>query len=111
MIGAQPCGRFFSSSGLDMLTSEILVNGMIMLGSARDDEFGGLIAQPGDIDGRETRTPYVVVEDLETHYARAIAAGAEIISELAEQPYGGSLYTCRDLEGHIWHFGTYDPWA
>ena len=20
-------------------------------------------------------------------------------------------FTCRDLEGHIWTFGTYDPWG
>ena len=23
---------------------------------------------------------------------------------------GGRVYTCRDPEGHIWSFGTYDPW-
>jgi uncharacterized glyoxalase superfamily protein PhnB len=25
--------------------------------------------------------------------------------------YGGRDYTCRDLEGLVWTFGTYDPWA
>jgi uncharacterized glyoxalase superfamily protein PhnB len=24
---------------------------------------------------------------------------------------GGRDYTARDLEGHVWTFGTYDPWA
>ena len=26
-------------------------------------------------------------------------------------PYGGLGHTCRDIEGHIWTFGSYDPWA
>jgi hypothetical protein len=24
---------------------------------------------------------------------------------------GGRDYTVRDLECHVWTFGTYDPWA
>jgi hypothetical protein len=24
--------------------------------------------------------------------------------------YGGRAFTCRDLEGHTWSIGTYDPW-
>jgi uncharacterized glyoxalase superfamily protein PhnB len=31
--------------------------------------------------------------------------------DLKTQDYGGRDYTCRDLEGHVWTFGTYDPWA
>ena len=27
-----------------------------------------------------------------------------------DQDYGGRLYTCRDLEGSVWNFGSYDPW-
>lgn len=85
-------------------------NGMIMLGSTRDDEYGHLIVQPSAIDGCETQAPYVIVDDVDAHYERARAAGAEIIKELEEQAYGGRLYACRDLEGHVWNFGTYDPW-
>ena len=25
--------------------------------------------------------------------------------------YGGRGYSCLDPEGHLWNFGTYDPWA
>ena len=42
---------------------------------------------------------------------RAKAAGAEITSEPVTQSYGGRDYTCKDPEGHVWTFGTYDPWA
>ena len=38
------------------------------------------------------------------------AAGAAIVDELAQQDYGGKGYSCRDPEGHLWWFGSYDPW-
>lgn len=85
-------------------------NGMIMPGSTSDDAFGRLMAQPGDIGGRETQSAYVVVADADAHYARARAAGAGILMDIGDEDYGGRGYVCRDLEGHIWSFGTYDPW-
>jgi uncharacterized glyoxalase superfamily protein PhnB len=86
-------------------------NGMIMLGSARPDEYGRLLAQPGEIGGKETQAPYVIVSDPDAIYARAKAAGAEIVTEIHDADYGGRFFSCRDLEGHHWNFGSYDPWA
>ncbi|HBK45012.1 MAG TPA: glyoxalase [Xanthomonadaceae bacterium] len=87
-------------------------NGMIMLGSVdqADSEWAGLIAQPDRIGGMETQSPCVVVDDADAHYARARAAGARIVMDIADQDYGGRGYACRDLEGHLWWFGSYDPW-
>ena len=85
-------------------------NGMIMLGSARDDEFGQMIKQPSELDGAETQSPYVIVDDVDVHCERARAAGATIVMDPEDQSYGGRLYICRDVEGHLWSFGTYDPW-
>jgi uncharacterized glyoxalase superfamily protein PhnB len=86
-------------------------NGMMMLGSVRDNEYGKRIKQPDELGGIETQAPYVVVEDADAHYARAVAAGAEIVTEIADAGYGGRGYSCRDLEGHLWSFGSYDPWS
>ena len=86
-------------------------NGMIMLGSARDDEFGKFIKPPGDVEGVCTQSAYIIVPDADAHYARATAAGAEIIYDIKDEDYGGRGYSCRDPQGHIWNFGTYDPWA
>jgi uncharacterized glyoxalase superfamily protein PhnB len=47
---------------------------------------------------------YVVVEDVDAHFAQAQAAGAEIIDEPADQDYGDRRYAARDLEGHVWYF-------
>ena len=50
-----------------------------------------------------------MVDDVDAHYARAKAAGAEIVIDIKTQDYGGRD-TARDLEGHVWTFGSYDPW-
>lgn len=83
--------------------------GMIMLGSARDDEFGRLMKPPAKGDA-VTQSPYIVVEDADAHYARATAAGAEVVMDIKDEDYGGRGYSVRDPEGQLWNFGTYDPW-
>jgi len=86
-------------------------NGMIMLGTARDDEFGAFVKTPAEAGGKTTQSVYVIVADADAHHACAVAAGAEILIDLIDEDYGGRAYTCRDPEGHIWTFGTYDPWS
>ena len=86
-------------------------NGMIMLCSAESFEFGDILRSPRDVGGVGTCEPCVCVVDANAHQAQAIAAGAEVVSPLEDKPYGGRGYSCRDPEGHVWHFGTYDPWA
>jgi uncharacterized glyoxalase superfamily protein PhnB len=59
--------------------------------------------------GGVTQMLYFVVDDVDAHYERAKAAGAEIVSPLEARDYGGKDYSCRDPEGHLWSFGTYRP--
>jgi uncharacterized glyoxalase superfamily protein PhnB len=80
--------------------------GIIMLGSTRADGAGYL--SPRDAGG-VTHGIYVRVHDIDAHYTRAKAAGAEIVSELTDTNYGSRNYSARDPEGFIWNFGTYDP--
>ena len=86
-------------------------NGMVMLGSARESEFESLHKPPSALGGAVSQSPYIIVEDADKHYARSVAAGAEIVMEIKDEDYGGRGYSCRDLEGHVWNFGSYDPWA
>jgi uncharacterized glyoxalase superfamily protein PhnB len=51
------------------------------------------------------------VADVRAHYDNAKAAGASIVDEYAEKEYGGAGYAARDPEGHLWYFGSYDPWV
>lgn len=89
-----------------------LGGGMIMLGSVRaaDNAFGALIRQPDEIGGLETQSPYLLVPDADAVYQRAMAAGAKVEIEIKDEDYGGRGFVCRDLEGHLWSVGTYDPW-
>ena len=86
-----------------------LGDGMIMLGSERDDLHGRLMSVPGP-GGKNTQSPYVVVDDPQSVHDRAVAAGAEIVSPLEDPEYGGTFFACRDPEGHVWNIGSYDPW-
>jgi len=84
-------------------------SGMIMLGSVRDDAHATQ-RSPGELDGRTTGGIYVILEsdaDVDRHYERARAAGAEIVMELYSPDYGGRGYSARDPEGYEWSFGSY----
>jgi uncharacterized glyoxalase superfamily protein PhnB len=87
-------------------------NGMIMLGSAgkHGSGYDELVTTTRE-SGVATQGIYVIVEDPDAHYERAVRAGAEIVLEIEDKAYGGRGYTCRDLEGNVWSFGDYDPWA
>ena len=84
--------------------------GMVMLGSVLPDDVGQQVGTARKT-GKPTAAIYVVVDDVAAHAERARAAGAEITVEPTEQDYGGSNYTCRDFEGNVWSFGSYNPWT
>jgi len=86
-------------------------SGMIMVGSVNSGTPGSaLIRHPDEIGGAETQTLSLIVSDCTELYLKAQAAGAEILSDLEKKEFGGEAFTCSDPEGHIWYFGTYDPW-
>ena len=88
-----------------------LGGGMIMLGSAKDDENSQRFSSPDELDGVETRGAYIVVADADAVHARAVAAGATILRPLQKTDYGSREFAVKDPEGHSWSAGTYDPWA
>jgi uncharacterized glyoxalase superfamily protein PhnB len=76
-----------------------LGEGMVMLGSLRDDAFGAFDS-----------SPYVVVADADLIYARVKASGADIIQPIKDEDHGGRGFGFRDPEGNRWFVGSYDPW-
>jgi uncharacterized glyoxalase superfamily protein PhnB len=85
-------------------------SGMVMVAPIQETAFGKLMVQPDEIGGVETQICYLFVEDAKAHQERAMAAGAEIVLDIKVETNSGRGYSCRDLERHIWNFGTYDPW-
>src|SRR5688500_1853153 len=86
-------------------------NGLVMLGSARNNDFHRLVQSPAETGALGSQSAYIVVADVDAHYQRAKAAGADIVIDVADHADGGRAYSARDPEGHDWNFGIYDPFA
>jgi uncharacterized glyoxalase superfamily protein PhnB len=96
-----------------VLHAQLVLGGnMVMLGSerlGRRDIYGW--RTPGDA-GCITTCIYAVVDDPDSHASRAEAEGATLITRPHDnEGYAGRGYDARDLEGNVWSFGNYDPWA
>jgi uncharacterized glyoxalase superfamily protein PhnB len=52
---------------------------------------------------------YLVVDDPDDRHAAAVAAGAEVVMGLTDQPYGSREFAVADPEGNVWTLGTYRP--
>jgi uncharacterized glyoxalase superfamily protein PhnB len=83
---------------------------LIMVLPVRASDLASFIKQPYEVGGAETQSNYIVVDDADAHFRNAKAAGASIVLDIKNDEHGGRGYACRDPEGHIWSFGTYDPW-
>lgn len=86
---------------------------MIMLASVQEcSRLRPHLQHPADIGNRSSCTIYVQIDNIEEQFEQAKKCGAEIVVELAERPYqeGAKDYVCKDMEGYLWSFGTYDPW-
>jgi uncharacterized glyoxalase superfamily protein PhnB len=55
---------------------------MILVVPIADSKLERLVVHPDQIGGVETQACYLVVPDIDAHYARATAKGAEIISAI-----------------------------
>jgi uncharacterized glyoxalase superfamily protein PhnB len=87
--------------------------GLIMVGDAAraTEKNGALRASPKSLGGANTQQMCVYVDDVDTHCARARAAGAKITREPVTTDYGAEYWTDRsyeaaDPEGHRWFFMT-----
>jgi len=80
-----------------------------MLRPVEGSDLGEVITQPADTGRPETQ--YLFVANAADHCDRAKAAGAEILLGIDDAHSNGRGYSCRDFEGHVWNFGTYDPWS
>jgi uncharacterized glyoxalase superfamily protein PhnB len=54
--------------------------------------------------GQATQSLYVVVGNVDRHFARAKKAGARILEEPEDTEYGHRRYGACDPEGHEWYF-------
>lgn len=87
-----------------------LGSGMLMVGSARDDEWGTHLMEHGETGGRETQSPYLIVPDVDACADRAKSRGGELLRGPLDEDHGGRSFLVRDPEGFLWNVGDYNPW-
>jgi RNA polymerase sigma-70 factor (ECF subfamily) len=75
--------------------------GLVMIGHANEETHH--IVSPIDA-GSASVMINVDVDDIDAHYANAVAQDATITMELEDAYYGSRRYEATDLEGHRWHF-------
>ena len=83
--------------------------GLIMVGHAGLAHKPPFRKSPRSLEGANTQSVMVFVDDVDAHCAQAREAGAKIISEPTTTDYGEEWWTdrgyeCEDLEGHHWWF-------
>ncbi|WP_214407915.1 VOC family protein [Pseudonocardia lacus] len=74
--------------------------GVLMLGPRR---------RPADPFDTGRAVIYLAADDPDERHRRAVAAGASVVQELVDQPYGSREFAVADPEGNIWSVGTYRP--
>ena len=77
------------------------LGGGVMFGTAGKDDSPFGQRPPGN------DSVYVVCDDPDALFDRAVAAGAEVVRDLKDEDYGSRGFTVRDPEGNLWSFGTY----
>jgi uncharacterized glyoxalase superfamily protein PhnB len=81
-----------------------VADSLVMLGLAGENKDW---TSPQTHNGRISERLYIFVDDVDTHYQRALSAGAKMLSEPADQFWGDRVYECIDPEGHRWKFAQH----
>ena len=85
---------------------------MIMIVSVQNpSKYNSLMIDPTLTEGKCTQAPYLVVDNPDWYCDQAKRNGAKILIEIQDEEYGGRDFTCADPEGHIWNFGSFNPFT
>jgi len=82
----------------------------ISIGGSRvmlSDEYAGMDFLGPESRGGTTVHLHVYVKNVDATVKKAVAAGARLTREVAEQFYGDRLGTVADPFGHVWHLATH----
>lgn len=86
--------------------AEVTLNGNVVM-LATTWKAGGM-ASPQNLPAMPSQL-FCEVDDVDTHFQNAKSAGAVVVAEPENQPYGFRVYRAMDLEGHRWLFASAIP--
>jgi uncharacterized glyoxalase superfamily protein PhnB len=107
----------FLTSALGLVPQQMYTNDDGTVAHA-ELSFGDGVVLLGTRTGRSDRfdtgraVVYLVADGadaVDAQHERAVAAGAEVVQELVDQPYGSREFAVLDPEGNIWTMGSYRP--
>jgi uncharacterized glyoxalase superfamily protein PhnB len=84
-----------------VLHAEMRIDGAYIELSAVSE---GMVAP---VAGQTSQLLVVMVDDVDRHYRLAQSAGARILREPADRPWGLRQYRAEDPEGHCWEFSQF----
>lgn len=105
-FGAEQRGALFAGPGGLVVHAEIQLGDSVVYLTEPGDN-GGEAAAPAAAGGQVTAIMVVTVPDVDQLWARAVAAGCEVIHPLADQFYGEREGRLRDPFGHQWMLGSH----
>ncbi|HEY7295046.1 MAG TPA: VOC family protein [Dehalococcoidia bacterium] len=85
--------------------------GVVMISSATPSAAERLRMKSTRALGATSQGIAIFVEDVDTRWERALAAGAEVVLPIYDAHYGARTFTVRDPEGNLWSVGNYLPHA
>ena len=101
-FGAQEMHRMPAEDGVRLMHCHLIINGGSVMLSDDFPEYHSLVEAPP----AHGVTLHLQVDDADAWWARAIAAGAEVRMELADQFWGDRYGQLKDPFGHMWSIGS-----
>ena len=84
-------------------------NDTLLLGSMGSREVDGLTAETDQFSRSEVQSCYLLVDDISALRVKAAQARLDIVFDIEADKFVGRSFGCKDLEGHIWYFGSSTP--
>jgi PhnB protein len=100
-FGAQELFRMPAEDGKRLMHCHLRINGGDLMMSDEFAEHDGGLG-----DGPRGVTLHLAVDDADTWFNRAVAAGATVVMPLADQFWGDRYGQVRDPFGHVWSIGA-----
>ena len=106
-FGAEERSRMPTPDGRKLLHAQLAINGDTLMLSDDFAEDPAEASTPEALGGSPV-TIYLLTEEIDALWERAVAAGAEVTMPLEQQFWGAKYGTLRDPFGHNWSLGTPD---
>jgi uncharacterized glyoxalase superfamily protein PhnB len=101
--------RFLTEAlGFEVVTEQRSEDGGVVHAELRRDD---AVVMGGEGDARAGAAPglYLVTDEVDATFERAVALGADVVFGPEDTEWGTRRARLRDLDGHEWSLGSYQP--